>query len=189
MTFPHSWIRTQCVKKSLDEEYEISLSTCEINYASYKPLLIERCMCYQYQRASLSANEYNMFYKNKNISYQGTLSSYNPTFQEHIFLIQRVWENHQQTNKEPSSQILSWQCKKAQSQTSFSIVLQETSTSEVFFVLLWHLLRFSTDARQLPSLNTPPKTPHTCTSVTTSVSWPSLTFLFHWPPYNETGHN
>ncbi len=130
----------------------------------------------------------NMFYKNKNISYQGTLSSYNQLFKEHIFLIQRALREHNKTNKEPSSQILSWPCRSSKSD-EFSIVLQETSTPEVFFVLLWHLLRFSTDARQLPSLNTPPKTPHTCTSVTTSVSWPSLTFLFHWPPYNETGHN
>ncbi len=146
------------------------------------------CMCYQYQRASLSANETICFTRTKTlvikVRYPAIIN-----FSKSIYSsFRELWEN---TTKQIKNRPLKYFLDHVRSSKSdeFSIVLQETSTPEVFFVLLWHLLRFSTDARQLPSLNTPPKTPHTCTSVTTSVSWPSLTFLFHWPPYNETGHN
>lgn len=68
MTFPHSRIRTPRVKKSLDEEYEISQSTCEIHYASYESLLIEMCMCNQSYTAALVSNETIHFSRAKTLS-------------------------------------------------------------------------------------------------------------------------
>lgn len=89
MTFPHSRIRTPRVKKSLDEEYEISQITCEIHYASYEPLLLEMCMCNQSKTIHFS--------RAKTLS--RTIIKINPQthFQVLIFFISESIERRQQS--------------------------------------------------------------------------------------------
>lgn len=186
MTFPHSRIRTPRVKKSLDEEYEISPSTCEIHYALYEPLLIDMCMCNQSKTATLVTNETN-FMREKTWC---TLSRWTSTFPSSYCL--HFWELWANTTKQVKKHPLNYFLNRVRSSKPGQL-FNCTTGNQHAGGLFWYYCGIYWGRLQMPGnyppLTPPPKTPRPCTSVTTSVLWPSLTFLLHWPPYNETGHN